>query len=71
MDDEKYKGMKLPLDFIKRSTEIFWIFGLPITKHEIDIKWMNPCDGVDIILENTITYSDQPLKNERKVTKNF
>jgi len=57
LDGKKFKNMKLPLDFIKRSTEIFWVFELPEVKHKLEIKWLNPLQGVDIVLESVIVYS--------------
>jgi hypothetical protein len=62
LDGEKYKSMKLPLDFITRSTELFWVFELPETQHKLEMKWMNPVEGADIVLESTIIYSSHPHK---------
>jgi hypothetical protein len=64
LDGEKYKSMKLPLDFITRSTEVFWVFELPNAKHQFEMKWLNPQEGADIVLESAITYSDQPRKKQ-------
>ncbi|MFV0269771.1 MAG: ADP-ribosylglycohydrolase family protein [Draconibacterium sp.] len=60
LDGEKFKSMKLPLDFITRSTEIFWVFELPETMHQFEIKWLNPQEGADIVIESAITYSAKP-----------
>lgn len=57
IDGKKIKSVKLPLDFIKRSTEIFWVFDLPDTNHKLELIWLNPQDAVDINLENVIIYS--------------
>lgn len=62
LDGEKYKSMKLPLDFITRSTEIFWVFELPETKYKFEMKWLNPKEGADIVLESAIVYSSQARK---------
>lgn len=63
LDGEKIRNMKLPRDFIKRSTEVFWIFELPEGVHTLEIKWLNPLPGADILLESAITYSGQPQEN--------
>ncbi len=60
LDDKKYKSMKLPLDFITRSTEICWAFKLAETKHKVVMKWINPEEGSDIVLESAIVFSLQP-----------
>lgn len=62
LDGKKYKSMKLPLDFITRCTEIFWVFELPEAQHKLEIKWRNLQEGTDIILESAITYSGHPHK---------
>lgn len=40
------------------------VLELPDTLHRLEAKWLNPQEGVDIILENTIIYSDRPLKKQ-------
>lgn len=64
IDGKKYKNMKLPLDFIKRSTEVFWCFELPKANHKLEIKWLNPQEGTEIVLENAVVFSDQPRKKK-------
>ncbi len=62
LDGEKIKNMKLPLYFITRSTEIFWISDLPEAKHTLEMKWLNPEEGADIILESAISFGNQQEK---------
>jgi len=62
LDGKKYKSMKLPLDFTTRSTEIFWVFELPETSHQFEMKWLNPQEGADILLESAIIFSGKPHK---------
>jgi hypothetical protein len=63
LDGKKVRNMKLPRDFIKRSTEVFWIFELPDTGHTLEINWLNPIDGADILLESAITWSGKSQIN--------
>ncbi len=64
LDGEKYKSMKLPLSFTTRSTEIFWGFELPDAKHRFEMKWRNPVEGTDVVLESAVVFSGKPQEKQ-------
>lgn len=57
LDGEKYSSMKMPLDFRKRTTEVFWAFELSEKEHSIEMKLLNPVVDADVIIENAIVFS--------------
>jgi hypothetical protein len=52
---------KLPTNTIKRKFIPFWKYQLPMGKHEVRLKVLNPTDKAGIRLSNAIIYSDKPL----------
>jgi len=50
---------KLPTNFIKRKYIPFWKYQLPMGKHTVQFKVLNPTDKASIHLSNAIIYSDQ------------
>jgi hypothetical protein len=50
---------KLPTNYIKRKFIPFWKYQLPIGKHTVHFKVLNPTDKARIHLSNAIIYSDR------------
>lgn len=61
LDGKLLKSSKLPFNFTTRSTEIFWVSELIEEEHNLEIKWLNPIEGTDVILESAIVYSGKDL----------
>ena len=49
----------LPYHFTNRKAEIFWKYGLPLGKHKISLKLLNPSPKTDIVLKDVLVYSDR------------
>ena len=64
INGKKIKKMKLPLDFITRSTELFWYRELPKGRHNLELVWLNPMEGIDIILESSVVYDNPPIQGK-------
>ncbi|MCW4041740.1 MAG: ADP-ribosylglycohydrolase family protein, partial [Candidatus Bathyarchaeota archaeon] len=52
---------KLPTNYIKRKFIPFWKYQLPMGKHAVQFKVLNPTDKASIRLSNAIIYSDRSM----------
>lgn len=61
VDGEKVETAKLPTSFITRRHELFWKYELPVKKHNVNIKLLNPDAGYRLSCHSYITFSDKSL----------
>jgi len=61
IDGELMVTTKLPTNNIKRKFIPFWRYQLPMGKHNVRFKVLNPTDAASIRLTNAIIYGDKPL----------
>lgn len=52
----------MPYNFIKRRNEIFWKYQLPVTKHQLKLRLLNPDPIAEIVTGDVVIYSDKPAK---------
>jgi hypothetical protein len=62
--------ISLPLNNTIRKTEIFWKYQLPLKKHTLRIKWLNPDKAVDVRVIEALIYSDKPAISVIKLAGN-
>lgn len=53
---------ELPLMHQQRRYDLFWKYGLPRRGHVVRMRWLNPVEGVDLIVGDVIVYSDEPSR---------
>lgn len=63
INDELKQAVKLPADNRVRKLEIFWDYKLGQKNNTIRLKWLNPVENGDILIENFILFSDKPTQN--------
>jgi hypothetical protein len=56
IDGQHTEKISMPLDFTKRRNEIYWNYDLGLKKHSIEIKWLNPKEGCDVVVKDWIVY---------------
>lgn len=61
IDGKEVQHILLPVDFNKRSQEISWKYQLPMSKHQMTMKWNNPEKGAMLHCGEIIIYADHPL----------
>jgi len=61
IDGELVTTTKLPTNNIKRKFIPFWRYQLPMGKHNVRFRVLNPTDGAGIRLTNAVIYGDNPL----------
>ncbi len=62
VDGEKIETAKLPTNFTHRRFTLFWKYQLPMTKHKVRFKVLNPTNAASIYLEDVVVYGDKPVK---------
>lgn len=55
--------VKLPTDFTSRRFYLFWRYQLPMGKHNVRLKVLNPTDTATLRLSYVVTYADEPVKH--------
>jgi len=60
IDGEKVERLLLPTKFITRKFYPCWRYQLPMGKHEVRLKVLNPTDTATFKLDYAIIYSDKP-----------
>ena len=55
--DSDKEIVRMPIDFTSRKFDIYWNYNLPKDKHTINIFWLNPIQGANIILKDIIVYT--------------
>ncbi|MDG3581153.1 ADP-ribosylglycohydrolase family protein [Galbibacter pacificus] len=63
LDGKVDKVMKLPVDYKKRSAELYWNMELPKGDHVIKLKWLNPMEQGKITINEYVAFSGQKNTN--------
>ena len=63
IDGEKVETAKFPTSYTTRRHELFWRYELPMKKHKITVKLLNPNDQYNFRYGNYIIFSNKPPKN--------
>lgn len=58
LDGKPVEVHKLPNFGRTKALELFYKYNIPMGDHVLGLKWLNPVEGLDIVLTNTIVYSD-------------
>lgn len=64
IDGELVETAKLPTKVNHRRFTPFWRYQLPMAKHKVRFKVLNPTEGAELKLDAVITYGDQPLTHK-------
>jgi hypothetical protein len=62
IDGQLVETAKLPTRHTARRFTPFWRYQLPMKKHEVRLKVLNPTDQAELNLGEVIVYTDQPTK---------
>lgn len=65
IDGKLVETAGLPADFTTRRYELCWKYQLPMQKHTIRIRLLNPTDQNPVFVEDVIVYSNQPSQETR------
>jgi hypothetical protein len=68
--DGKKDTISLPYNFKKRRTEIFNKYQLPLGKHQLKLRLLNPDPIANVIINDVIVYSDKPATKIVKQARN-
>ena len=60
IDGKKVETAKLPTNFTTRRHDLFWQYRLPMGKHTISIKVLNPSAKHSLASDFMIVFSDKP-----------
>lgn len=60
IDGKKVEKAKLPTNFTTRRHELFWQYHLPMGKHTVSIKVLNPSAKHSLTINNMIVFSNKP-----------
>jgi len=63
VDGELAETAALPTNFTRRRFYLFWQYQLPMAKHTVRLKVLNPTDKADLRLDCVVTYADEPAKH--------
>lgn len=66
LDGKLTETRKLPVDFHDRTAELYWNPQIPMDKHTLTFKWVNPEDGATVKCGHGIVYSNKPYINPYK-----
>jgi hypothetical protein len=70
LDNELAETISLPYNNTIRKLEIFWKYQLPLRKHNLRIKWLNPDKYVTVRVNEALIYSDKPAIPTIKLAEN-
>lgn len=56
IDGQLAETAQLPASFAKRRYELFWKYRLTEGKHTVAFKWLNPQQGVSILISEMLVY---------------
>lgn len=59
IDGELDRVMKLPVDYRKRTAELYWNVQIPDGDHTATLKWLNPVEGGRIGVRGYIEFTDE------------
>ena len=62
IDDKLEEVVEMPIQSNTRRYPPFWKYQLPMGKHNVHFKVLNPIDGVELRLDDAIIYSNNPSK---------
>ena len=57
IDGKLMETVALPVDYKIRKNDLYWNYQIPLGKHTITFKWLNPEAGIDLIVGDIIVYS--------------
>ena len=61
IDGNKVDTLKLPTTFSSRKFYPCWRYQLPMGKHKVKLKVLNPTDSAMLNMGHAIIYSDKPI----------
>jgi hypothetical protein len=64
IDGEFVEKVKLPTEENKRRFYLYWRYQLPMKRHSVSFKVLNPTDKAELRLEHAITYADTPTSHK-------
>jgi hypothetical protein len=59
LDGELSKTMDIPMFGNGQTRELYYIYNLPVAPHKVTFKWLNKEEGMDIVVNSAIIYSDK------------
>jgi len=63
IDNEPVETAQLPVASSNaRRVDLFWKYQLPMGKHTITFKWLNPRTDAQIMATEAVIYSNEPPK---------
>jgi hypothetical protein len=60
IDDKLIETVELPASFITRRHELLWKYQLPMQKHKVRIRLLNPDEKNPVTIEDILFYSNKP-----------
>lgn len=63
IDGQRVETANLPASYTTRRNDLFWKYQLPLGKHVVTFKWLNPQPDSSVNFWDTIIYSNAPLKS--------
>ncbi|HCC70794.1 MAG TPA: hypothetical protein DEQ09_06555 [Bacteroidales bacterium] len=62
IDGEAGRIMKLPVDYRKRTDELYWNVQIPDGDHIAELRWLNPVEGLSINVRSYIEFKSEKNK---------
>ncbi|MCI1639651.1 MAG: ADP-ribosylglycohydrolase family protein [Bacteroidales bacterium] len=59
LDGVLSKTMDIPMFGNGQTRELYYIYKLPVASHTVSFKWLNKEDGLNIVVNSAIIYSDK------------
>jgi hypothetical protein len=63
IDGKLVETATLPTNFTRRRFYPFWQYQLPMAKHTVHLKVLNPTDKAELRLNYVVTYADEPARS--------
>ncbi len=58
LDSKLVETTKMPVDFHSRKHDLYWVFNLEKGEHNVRFNWLNPIEGIDLMVRNYIIYDN-------------
>ena len=55
--DGRKEIVEMPADFARRRFDIYWIYELPEGDHTMKIRWLNPVEHANIVMDGILVYA--------------
>ena len=49
--------MEMPADFARRRFDIYWNYELPEGDHTMKIRWLNPVEHANVVMDGILVYA--------------